>query len=287
MILHYYEKGKRGDRVVLFIHGSASDASVWLNEINIIAARGYHCLAFDLRGHGETKEKIQPLEHVKLDIDTHIHDVKETLEYIGVLKLEKADKNAADDEDKLIMIDDKITIVTHSFGGIVAINIAEQYPELVEKLVLVALPPKLISPVKYFLKNLLGKPLEFIQANLDLFQKSGLRPRYKSSITTNAHVLKEIFKHVKNWNSFKKVPKLKCRIHFAVGRFDLVATASSVYKLHKMTRSSTYELFKWSSHALMEDEPEKFQGWLIEKITEPKNISANSQKASCSSTKNL
>jgi pimeloyl-ACP methyl ester carboxylesterase len=242
MILHYYERGERKNHTVLFIHGSASDASVWLNELNFIASRGFHCLAFDLRGHGDTQHLIQPSEKVRLDIDTHVHDTIETLKHLNITG--------------------PITIVTHSFGGLVAIYLAERYPDLVSRLVLICLPAKLILPIKFFLGALLGKPLYFIQAHLDFFKKTPLRPRYKSSITTDAQVLREIFKHVKSWNSFKKVPRLKQKIFFAAGRFDFVSPAHLIYALHEKTKNSNFELFKWSSHALMEDEPVKFQEWL-------------------------
>ncbi len=259
MILNYYEKGRRTDPVVLFIHGSASDASVWLNELNIVSAKGFYCLSVDLRGHGETRVMSQPKAHMKIDIDSHIQDVRETLDHLGIL-----DKR-------------RISIVTHSFGGLVAVNLAEQHPEMVDKLILVGLPPKLIFPISTFLKVLLGKPLEIIQKNLDFFQTTSLRPRYKSSIMTNAHVLQEIYKHVKSWNSFKKVPRLKSRVYFAAGRFDMVAPAYLVYRLHLLTMNSEFELFKWSGHALMEDEPEKFKRWLLKCVCDqaPNNETDN------------
>ncbi len=250
MILHYYEKGLKENPPVLFIHGSASDASVWLNELNILAAQGYYCVAVDLRGHGETRLLNQPRAHVKIDFDTHIHDLQETLEHLGILSKEK------------------LIVVTHSFGGLVAVNLAEQYPDLIKKLLLVAIPPTLIFPISFFLKTLLGKPLEIIQKNLDFFQSTSLRPRYKSSIMTNAHVLQEIYKHVKRWNGFRKIPRLKCRCYIAAGRFDLVAPAALLFRLHELTKESRFELFKWSSHALMEDEPEKFKRWLISSVRE-------------------
>lgn len=251
MILNYYERGNKNDPLVLFIHGSASDATVWLNEVNILAAKGYYCIALDLRGHGETRMMIQPKAHVKIDIDSHIQDLKDTLKELG------------------IETDRKITIVTHSFGGIVAVNFAERYPKRVDRLVMVCLPPKLIFPISTFLKALLGKPLEFIQAHLDFFQQTRLRSRYKSSILTNAHVLQEIYKHVRVWNSYKKVPRLETKIYFAAGRFDLVAPSPLVHRLYQMTPNSEFEHFKWSGHALMEDEPEKFQAWLLHCVSEP------------------
>jgi pimeloyl-ACP methyl ester carboxylesterase len=246
MIVNYYEKGLKGNPVVVFIHGSASDATVWLNELNLLAAKGYHCIALDLRGHGETRLMPQPKAQVKIDIDTHINDLIETLEHLGIFPKEK------------------ITIVTHSFGGIVAINFAEQYPDLVAKLILICLPPKLISPVKDFLRILLGSPLKIIQANLNLFQKTPLRARYKSSIMTNADVLREIYQHVKNWNGLRKIPKLQAKIFLAAARFDFVAPAYLIYKVHELTSGSEFQLFKWSGHALMEDQPEEFRHWLLD-----------------------
>lgn len=257
MILNYYEKGNIDNPVVLFLHGSASDATVWLNELNIISAQGYYSIALDLRGHGETRLMQQPKEHVRIDIDSHIYDVKETLKSLGIYP------------------DRKVTIVTHSFGGIVAVNIADQYPDFVEKLILVAMPPKLVTPTKEFLQILLGKPIEMIQKNLDLFQATPLRPRYKSSIMTNAHVLQEIYKHVRNWNGFRKVTKLKTKVYFAAGRFDIVAPAPLVFRMHELCPNSDFELFKWSGHALMEDEPDKFRHWLVQSIS---NIETDTNK---------
>ena len=251
MILNYYSKGDPKDPVVVFIHGSASDASVWLNELNIIASRGYYCLAFDLRGHGQTRLMIQPKANVKIDIDSHVHDVVETLTSMQILPKRK------------------IIVVTHSFGGLVAVDLADKFPDLIEKEILVCLPPKLVSPVKDFLQILLGKPIDIIQQNLDFVSKVILRPRYMSSIMTNAPVLREIYKHVRAWNAVRRMSKSKYKgpIHFAAGRFDLVAPAPLVHRLSLALRNADFELFKWSGHALMEDEPEKFIYWLIKCIS--------------------
>jgi pimeloyl-ACP methyl ester carboxylesterase len=251
MILNYYSKGDPNDPIVVFLHGSASDATVWLNELNIVASRGYYCLAIDLRGHGETRLMQQPRAHVKIDIDSHVHDVIETLTSMNIFPQKK------------------IIIVTHSFGGLVAVYLADKFPDLIEKQILVCLPPKLVSPVKDFLKILLGKPIDIIQQNLDFVRKFVLRPRYMSSIMTNAPVLREIYKHVRSWSAFRRMSKSKYQgpIYLAAGRFDLVAPAPLVHRLSLSLKNSEFELFKWSGHALMEDEPEKFILWLIKCIS--------------------
>ena len=259
MILNYYSKGDPKDPVVVFLHGSASDATVWLNELNIVASRGYYCLAFDLRGHGKTRLMQQPKAHVKIDIDSHVHDVIETLTSMDILPKRK------------------ISIVTHSFGGLVAIDLADKFPDLVEKQILVCLPPKLVSPVKDFLQVLLGKPIDIIQQNLDFVRKVILRPRYMSSIMTNAPVLREIYKHVRAWNAVRRMGKSKYQgpIYLAAGRFDLVAPAPLVYRLSLALKNAEFELFKWSGHALMEDEPEKFIHWLLHCISGIKEDRSN------------
>lgn len=262
MILNYYSKGNPQDPVVVFLHGSASDATVWLNELNIVASRGYYCIAIDLRGHGQTRLMQQPKEQVKIDIDSHVHDVIETLTSMNILPKRK------------------ISIVTHSFGGIVAVNLGDKFPDLVERQVLVCLPPKLVSPTKDFLKILLGKPIDIIQQNLDFVRKVILRPRYMSSIMTNAQVLREIYKHVRAWSAFRRMSKSKYKgpIYLAAGRFDLVAPAPLVYRLSLALKNASFELFKWSGHALMEDEPEKFISWLINAISSEEVKKTDSEK---------
>lgn len=270
MLLHYYEKGEKANKVIVFIHGSASDASVWLNQLNLVASKGYHGIALDLRGHGGSEAKKTSLSQVKLDFDTHVHDVTETLEKLEILKIHHKENKSED----LIELDEKgsslkkITLVTHSFGGIIAVELAERYPQLIDKLILASLPPKLTYPMDKFLQALLGKPLSFIQANLDFFKEIPLRSRYRSGIVTDAQVLREIYKHVKNWDSFKKLPRLKPKIYFSVGRFDTVAYPPLVLKLHELSKNSEFKLFKWSSHAVMEDEPEEFQDWLLDCISD-------------------
>jgi pimeloyl-ACP methyl ester carboxylesterase len=268
--LHYYEKGKRGDKVVVFIHGSASDASVWLNQLNLVASRGYHGIAIDLRGHGDSYKLKKPLSQVKLDFDTHVHDVTETLEKLKILKIE----HKKNEEKDVLSLDaegsakQKISLVTHSFGGIIAVELASRYPHLIDRLILASLPARLNYPMDKFLHALLGKPLSFIQAHLDFFKKLPLRSRYRSGILTDAQVLREIYKHVKSWNSFRKLARLQTKVYLSVGRFDIVANPVLVYKLHQINKKSEFELFKWSSHAIMEDEPEKFQKWLLDCISE-------------------
>ncbi len=258
MILHYYEKGNKNDPTVVFIHGSASDATVWLKEINIVAAKGFHCIALDLRGHGETRGKIQPLEHVKLDFETHLQDIKDTLRFLKILPSSKVAPDAHEFA--------KFSIVTHSFGGILAVHLTKQYPFLIDRLILACMPPKLSGTFKLVMNFFLGKPLDIIQKNLDFFADMPLRKRYKSSITTNAHVLQEIFKHVKQWSFYDYINDITCPVYFAGGRFDFVARPKDIRKLHELLPNSHFELFKWSSHAIMEDEPHKFEEWLLESL---------------------
>jgi pimeloyl-ACP methyl ester carboxylesterase len=48
------EAGDRAHQAVLFLHGGGQTRGSWGNAVRAVAARGYHALSLDLRGHGES-----------------------------------------------------------------------------------------------------------------------------------------------------------------------------------------------------------------------------------------
>ena len=49
---HYLESGEQGSPLVIFIHGWPELSFSWRHQLPIIAARGYHTIAPDMRGYG-------------------------------------------------------------------------------------------------------------------------------------------------------------------------------------------------------------------------------------------
>tara|TARA_R110001592_G_scaffold363396_2_gene687723 strand:+ start:148208 stop:149041 length:834 start_codon:yes stop_codon:yes gene_type:complete len=112
--IHYIDVG--AGPAVVFLHGSGPGASGHSNfkgNYPWLAARGYRCLVPDLIGFGFS-DKPNDVDH---PLSFFVECVKQTLDAIGV---------------------ETCCLVGNSLGGAVAIGLALQYPELVEKLILMA-----------------------------------------------------------------------------------------------------------------------------------------------------
>lgn len=104
-----YREGGDGP-AVLFIHGMAGSSRTW-REVTGRVAGDYRIIAPDLIGHGESSK---PMGDYSLG--AYASGLRDLLGVIGV---------------------ERVTVVGQSLGGGVAMQLAYQHPELVERLVLV------------------------------------------------------------------------------------------------------------------------------------------------------
>ncbi len=112
--IHYLDQGS--GPAVVFLHGSGSGASGHSNfkfNYPFLAGNGYRVIVPDLIGYGYSDKP----DDVEYHIDFFVECVKQTLDAIGV---------------------EKVTLIGNSLGGAIAIRYALTYPELVEKLNLMA-----------------------------------------------------------------------------------------------------------------------------------------------------
>ena len=114
--MHYHEAGG-GDRgVILFVHGSGPGASGWSNfkgNYPFLAEHGYRTIVPDTMGYGYSTKP----EDGAFSLDDVAAQYKALLDALGVARA---------------------TVVGNSQGGAIAITMALNYPDLVEKLVLMA-----------------------------------------------------------------------------------------------------------------------------------------------------
>jgi len=92
---------------VLFLHGGYSNLSVWDEHVDRVAEK-YQVLRFDQRGYGQSSQPAGPFSYYE--------DIKGVLDYYRV---------------------EKALIVASSFGGSAALDFALEYPQFVDKLILV------------------------------------------------------------------------------------------------------------------------------------------------------
>ena len=110
---YIYTAGRDIDRnlpSVVFIHGAANDHSVWALQSRYFAYHGWNALALDLPGHGASNGKPHAAVGAMADWISELLDE---------LKLER------------------VVLVGHSMGSLVALETAARYPEKISKLVMV------------------------------------------------------------------------------------------------------------------------------------------------------
>lgn len=108
----FIEQGKGKRRTLIFVHGLGSYAPAWKKNISELSKK-YHCVALDLPGYGKSAKSN--------DWDYNMSFFAETIRDF-VLKQNYG----------------KVVLVGHSMGGQVSMTFALNYPDLLEKLILIA-----------------------------------------------------------------------------------------------------------------------------------------------------
>ena len=131
--VHYQEAGSPAAPPLMLIHGFCSSTLVWSKVFLQIADAGFHVIAPDLLGYGYSSKP----RDFGYTIDAQAQMIVGLLKKLGI---------------------QKATLVGSSYGGAVAASIGLDYPESVEKLVLVG-PVTNNKPTKYLLMRFFGSPL--------------------------------------------------------------------------------------------------------------------------------
>ncbi len=105
---------------VLFIHGLGSSADRWLDIPEALSMAGLHTIAMDLPGFGMSEKP----EDMDYSIEHFVKHVADFVSQTGMTKDKETRTN-------------KTSIVGHSLGGYVAAQLAVEYPEVVDGLVLI------------------------------------------------------------------------------------------------------------------------------------------------------
>lgn len=102
---------------ILMLHGGGQNRFSWKNTGQVLADRGFHVIALDARGHGDSDRA----PNAEYTVDALSTDVLQVLEQIGR----------------------PVVLIGASMGGLTSILVAEQAgPEKVTKLVLVDVVPR-------------------------------------------------------------------------------------------------------------------------------------------------
>jgi pimeloyl-ACP methyl ester carboxylesterase len=240
---------------VVLIHGTGADGTLWGPQVDALVAEGYRCLVPELRGHGMTHE---PEEATSINV--HIEDLLETLAAHNVTY--------------------PAIWIGHSLGAIILLQMVKQRPELFVEILAIGLPGKVPSLIVSIFRRFLGTPFEKLRGTV--WQKK-LPIRHQILIDTERHSLEQIVENFATINLVDQEHSLPCPIHFSVGRFDVVAPYIYAEKIHRAIPNSTFKIFEFAGHSCMDDQPQQFNDWLIEKVrgasrSRQKSVSSSSSK---------
>ena len=164
--VHYQEAGDPHAPAMILIHGFATSNLVWSKVFLDLAASGFRVIAPDLLGYGYS-DKPRELEYT---IARQAEMIVGFMKQLGI---------------------DRAMLVGSSYGAAIAVTIALDRPELVEKLVLVGAVNN-NRPTRYLLMRLFGSPIiGDILSPLLVGSRSLLRLRMKRVYDRHAWVLDE------------------------------------------------------------------------------------------------
>ena len=112
----YYETTGQGQNI-LFIHGLGSSTRDWEMQIPTFS-KNYQTITFDLRGHGQSQKPSGPYS-----MSLFAKDTAELIKSLGIAP---------------------VHVVGISLGGMVAFQLAVDYPELIKRLVIVNSGPEVV-----------------------------------------------------------------------------------------------------------------------------------------------
>lgn len=114
--LHVKKGGKSTDPVIIFLHGFPEFWYGWKNQIAFFIRHNYQVIVPDLRGYNYSSKPSSVKEYVVEKTSTDI---------ISLIKSLK---------------ENKVFLVGHDWGGVLAWRIAMDFPELLEKIILLNIP---------------------------------------------------------------------------------------------------------------------------------------------------
>lgn len=114
----YYEIHGHGEPL-LFIHGLGSSSRDWEKQVNFFSTH-YKVITFDLRGHGKTDKPNEPYT-----VALFAQDTAQLIQTLGL---------------------QDVIIIGHSLGGMIAFQLALDFPQCVKRMVIVNSAPAVLFP---------------------------------------------------------------------------------------------------------------------------------------------
>lgn len=251
---HYQEAGEKTNPALVLIHGFASSTLVWSKVFIDLAQAGFRVIAVDLLGFGYSGKP----RNGEYTIAGQASFLMRLLEHLGIKRA---------------------TLVGSSYGGAVAATCALDYPQRVEKLILVGAVNN-NEPLRFNLMRLFGSPvLGDVVSPLLIGSRRLLRRRMKRVYDRHAWVLDErrvdarhfplraagtqraIIRTVRGWDAeriSRDAHLIQQPTLLLWGENDIEIPLADGERLHEQISGSRLVVFLECGHLPHEEYPEAF-----------------------------
>ncbi|MBI2463727.1 alpha/beta hydrolase [Candidatus Peregrinibacteria bacterium] len=228
---------------VVILHGWGSNRASWLPVMKILDSQGFEVIAPDLPGFGESDFPKKPW-----NVQNYVDCVTALLETLNLKK---------------------VILLGHSFGGRICIKFSHQYPEKVQKLILVASagikhPPtpkmKILSLVARFGKKIVAIPV------FGLFASTARRALYRLAGSRDYLVSgpnRETFLKVIEEDLRPHLPKILAQTLLIWGDKDLVTPLEDAKIMKSAIPDSELVIFPGIHHSIQREAPVKLAETVI------------------------
>jgi pimeloyl-ACP methyl ester carboxylesterase len=262
--VHYQDAGDENAPVLILIHGFISTTLVWSEVFLPLADAGFRVIAIDLPGYGYSEKP----SHARYTIDEQAHAVVSVMNQLGI--------NTA-------------TIIGASYGGAIAATIALDYPERVDRLVLVGTVSSDEPKKKLLLRILqipiigdittplyLGSRWTLRKRMEDMYRRFG-KPVDERMLAARHHVLatsnmqRAMIRTVRRWKADRiqrQASLIAAPTLLVWGEDDRHIPISGALLLRDAIPDSRLVLFKNCGHLPPTEYPEKFVELVAEFCTE-------------------
>lgn len=133
LVADEWNRDSGGERpTILMLHGGGQNRFSWKNTGQVLADHGFHVVAIDARGHGDSDRS----PNGEYTVDTLARDVSEVLKQIGR----------------------PVVLIGASMGGLTGIQVAyDAGPQVVTKLVLVDVVPRFESEGSHRIRDFMAR----------------------------------------------------------------------------------------------------------------------------------
>ncbi|HYK21437.1 MAG TPA: alpha/beta hydrolase [Pyrinomonadaceae bacterium] len=258
--VHYQEAGNPNDPAIILIHGFASSTLVWSKVFLRLAQEGYRVIAVDLLGYGYSAKP----KNGEYTISGQAKLLIRLLDCLGI---------------------PKAIFVGSSYGGAIAATCALDYPDRIEKLILVGAVNN-NRPLRFTLMRVFGSPLVGdVVSPLLIGSRRLLRWRMKRVYDRHAWVLDErrvdarhqplrasgtqraIIRTVRSWDAeriSREAHLIKHPTLLLWGENDPEIPLADGERLHEAIAGSRLIIFLECGHLPHEEYPEAFVDVVID-----------------------